>query len=80
MQENEYRILEYRLVGYLPDGTEMRYVECYGNSDWTKPTEGINGAKFCAGSLLIETDTWKPYFWDEVENDWVPSSEEEEDT
>ena len=70
MNEKEYRFREYELAGYLPDGSEMRWVECYGNSDWTKPTAGPNGAKFCSGSVCMETDTGTAYFWDE-EDGWV---------
>lgn len=70
MPENEYRVLEDRLYGYLPDGTELRYIECYGNSDWTKPTAAPNGAKLCAGSKAVETDSGVVCFWDE-EDGWV---------
>ncbi len=68
MNENEYRVLTDRTIGYLPDGTELRYIECFGNSAWTKPTTAPNGAALCAGSLAIETNAGgKTYFWDEVD-------------
>lgn len=69
MNEKEYRFLVYDLAGYL-DGVEMRYVECYGNSDWSKPTTGPTGAHFVAGSKLGETDTGTVFFYDE-EDGWV---------
>ena len=70
MGEKEYRVLEDRLYGYLPDGTELRYIECYGNSDWDKPTTAPNGANICCGSKAIETDTGKVVFYDD-EDGWV---------
>ena len=70
MDDSEYRFLVYQLAGYFSDGTEARYVECYGNSDWTKPTEGPNGAGFISGSMLVETDTGTVFFYDE-EDGWV---------
>ena len=71
MPENEYRVLEDRQLGYLPDGTELRYIECYGTSTWTKPTAAPNGAKPCAGSKAVETDTGTVFLWDAVAGDWV---------
>ena len=79
MNYKEYRVLECRLVGYLPDGTPMYYIECYGSTSWTKPTTVMNGSAICAGSIAIETDSGTACFWDEESADWVPvgSSEEE---
>ena len=70
MNENEYRILERRIVGFMRDGTAMVYIEAYGNSSWAAPTDGGDGAKICAGSLCTETDTGKVYIYDE-EDGWT---------
>ena len=71
MEYNEYRILEYRLAGYLPDGTPMHYIECCGNSDWTKPTTGLDSSALCAGSIALEVDTGTVFLWDEKTSAWI---------
>lgn len=78
MGEKEYRVLEDRLYGYLPDGTELRHIECYGNSNWDKPTTAPNGANICCGSLAVETNNGKAFFYDEEEG-WVPANGEDEE-
>lgn len=48
------------------DGVQMCYVEISGDSDETKPTTGI-----ADGSIFVESDTGKVYFFNEVSSDWV---------
>lgn len=69
MGENEYRIIDDELCGYLPDGTEMRRIVCFGNSAWAKPSTAPNGAALGSGSVAVETDTQKAVFYDEI-NGW----------
>ena len=47
------------------DGLELNKVDVWLNSNEDKPTVG-----YAAGSILIETDTGKVYFYDEEESDW----------
>jgi len=44
---------------------EKALVEAYGNSDEDKPLAGIAG-----GSIAVETDTGKVFFFDETDG-WV---------
>jgi hypothetical protein len=50
--------------GFDPD---QKYVEYAGLSTDTKPTEGL-----ITGSQFIEVDTGKIFFFNEVNNTWVP--------
>ena len=42
------------------------YVEISGDSLESKPTEGISD-----GSIFVESDTGKVYFFNEASGDWV---------
>ena len=44
-----------------------KYIEYAGNSNDTKPTDGI----CCTGSLFMEADTGDVYVYDEEENSWT---------
>lgn len=48
------------------NGTALYYVEISGDSTETKPTTGI-----CDGSIFVESDTGKVYFFNETAGDWV---------
>ena len=50
----------------VKDGENIKYVEISGDSTDTKPTAGI-----CDGSLFVESDTGKTYFFNEKSGDWV---------
>jgi hypothetical protein len=50
--------------GFDPD---QKYVEYAGLSTDTKPTTGL-----ITGSQFIEVDTGKIYFFNEVNNTWIP--------
>lgn len=44
---------------------DKRYIEAYGLSTDTKPTDSI-----ITGSVFIEVDTTKAYLFDEVSGEW----------
>ena len=44
---------------------DKRYIEAFGLSTDTKPTEGI-----ITGSVFVEVDTSKAFFFDEVSGEW----------
>ena len=53
--------------GYAQDnGVDMFYVELSCDSEETKPTTGI-----IDGSICLESDTGKVYFFNEDSGDWV---------
>ena len=54
-----------RLVA-LDGGTDKEYVEMTMLSTDTKPTTGIIG-----GSIAVEVDTGKVYFFDETGASWI---------
>jgi hypothetical protein len=49
---------------------QILYGELRGVSTATKPTT-INGMKIGNGSVFIETDTQKIYFFDEENQEWL---------
>ena len=53
-----------RYAEHFADGTT--YVEMYGLSTDTKPTDGIQN-----GSLFIEMDSGDCYFFDGDSEDWI---------
>ena len=50
----------------VENGENVKYVEISGDSTDTKPTAGI-----CDGSVFLESDTGKTYFFNEKSGDWV---------
>lgn len=54
------RIIEEKII----DGNK-RYIEAYGLSTETKPTEQL-----VTGSMFIEVNTGSAYFWDETGETW----------
>ena len=54
-----------RLIA-VDGGTEKEYVEMTLLSTDTKPTSGIIG-----GSIAVEVDTGKVYFFDEDGSEWI---------
>jgi len=49
---------------------QIAYCELRGLSTDTKPTE-INGMTIGNGSVFIETDTQKLFFYDETSQEWL---------
>ena len=48
------------------DANGKRYVEIFGTSGESKPTQG-----FCMGSCFIEVDTGKAFLFNETTSAWV---------
>lgn len=69
MEDNKWRFLVDRLIGYLADGTELHYVEIGGPSTVAKPTTTPKGAALCSMSLAVEDDTGMASFYNEA-NGW----------
>lgn len=67
MEENKWRFLVDRLLGYLADGSELHYVEIGGPSGETKPTTTPAGHALCSMSLAFEDDTGKVFFYNEAD-------------
>ena len=51
-------------------GIETKEIEFRGLSTDTKPTE-LNGNTIANGSVFIETDTQKIFFYDEENQEWL---------
>ena len=72
MESNKYRYLVERLIGYLADGTELYYVELSGDSEVAIPTTSSNGlGAICDGSICLQSDNGKTFFFNEDSGDWV---------
>ena len=56
-------------AGTIKDGKQ--YLELAGLSTDSKPTEGV-----LTGSVYIEVDTGKPYFFDEESESWMEAGGE----
>lgn len=65
------RILVNKIVGTTDDGKQLHYIEAFGSSDETKPTEETVGGPIIDGSFCMETDTAKGYFFNEEATDWI---------
>ena len=50
----------------VENGENITYKEISGDSTDTKPTAGI-----CGGSIFVESDTGKVFFFSEKSGDWV---------
>ena len=59
------RDLVSRIVAVV-NGENIIYKEISGDSTDTKPTAGI-----CDGSIFVESDTGKVFFFSEKSGDWV---------
>lgn len=55
-----------RELVYRPITNSVVYVEISGDSTETKPTAGI-----ADGSIFVESNTGKVYFFNEKSGDWV---------
>lgn len=55
-----------RELVYRPITNSVAYVEISGDSTETKPTAGI-----ADGSIFVESNTGKVYFFNEKSGDWV---------
>ena len=55
-----------RELVYRPITNDVAYVEISGDADDTKPTAGI-----ADGSIFLESDTGKVFFFNEKSGDWV---------
>ena len=66
MEDNKWRFLVDKLIGYKADGTELHYVEIGGPSSVTKPTKTPSGAAICSLSLAVEDNTGDAYFYNET--------------
>lgn len=60
------RTLHEKLVGYDDTGKAIYYKEIAGESDETKPTDGL-----ATGSKFWEVDTGKISGFSESGNDWI---------
>ena len=65
------RVIVNKIFGYAYNGDHLHLIEAYGSSDEAKPTEATVGGPIVDGSVCIETDTGKAYFFNEEANDWI---------
>ena len=71
MGDNKYRYIVERPAGFKDDKTPLFYIEVSGDSLWTKPTTSSTGGAIVDGSIALETDTGKFFFWNEAAVDWI---------
>ena len=67
-----YKTSESRVIKGKYFTSEDKGVEFRGLSDDEKPTD-IDGKDIPNGSVFIEMDTLKIYFWDSNSEEWVTS-------
>lgn len=65
------RVIVNKIFGYADNGDHLHLIEAYGSSDENKPDDDSIGGKIIDGSVCIETDTGKAYFFNEEANDWI---------
>lgn len=65
------RILVEKICGITADGKHLHYIEASGSSDEGKPEEESVGGPIADGSICIESDTGKVYFFNEEAEDWI---------
>lgn len=70
MEDNKWRFLVDKLIGYMADGSELHYVEIGGTSSVTKPTTTPAGHALCSTSTATESDTGTVFLYDEATG-WV---------
>ena len=63
------RILVDRVLPYNPENTRKHYVEISCKSTDEKPTS----EEWVTGSVLLEVDTSKAYFYEEESDTWKPA-------
>lgn len=65
------RILVEKMRGITSDGKQLHYIEASGSSDENKPEEDTVGGPIVDGSICVESDTGKVYFFNEEAEDWI---------
>lgn len=53
------------------NGKHLHYIEASGNSTDTQPDGDSVGGAIADGSILVESDTGKVYFYNEASAEWV---------
>lgn len=65
------RIIVNEIFGVADNGQNLHYIEAFGSSNENKPTEETVGGPIIDGSVCIETNTGKAYFFNGEVNDWI---------
>lgn len=65
------RIFVNKIFGYADDGKHLHYIEASGDSTEDKPTETSVGGPIVDGSICIESNTGKVFFFNEESSDWI---------
>lgn len=60
-----------RILESKPHYPGLHYIEAAGLSTDTKPTDNL-----VTGSVFIEVDTGKAYFFDEIAGEWIEAGGE----
>ena len=65
------RVLVNEIFGFTADGKHLHKIEASGDSTEDKPDEDSVGGPIVDGSICVESDTGKVFFYNEKTEDWI---------